>query len=94
MAGKIFNRVIPAFIPLLFEVARHFRRDTNHNIDIKKFDKSQEKLGTIEHLLVRLEKKMIQHRDNAQAFNNRITWWLALNSALLVAIAVKLYFLQ
>lgn len=94
MAGKIFNRVIPAFIPLLFEVARHFRRDTNHNIDIKKFDKSQEKLGTIEHLLVRLEKKMIQHRDKAQAFNNRITWWLAINSALLVAIAVKLFFLQ
>ena len=74
MAGKTFNRFIPAFIPLVFEVMRHLRRDTNHNSDIKKFDKSQEKLGTIEHLLVRLEKKMIQHRDYAQAFNNRITW--------------------
>lgn len=91
MGDKSFKRFIPAFIPLLFELMRHFRRDSAHNNDIKKFDKSQEKLGTIEHLLVRLEKKMIQHRDNAQAFNNRIVWWMALNSALLIAIAVKLF---
>jgi len=85
---------MPAFIPLVFEVMRHFRRDTSHNSDIKQFDKSQEKLGTIEHLLVRLEKKMISHRDQAKAFNNRMIWWLAINSALLAAIAVKLFFLQ
>jgi len=94
MAGKLLNRFMPAFIPLVFEVMRHFRRDTSHNSDIKKFDKSQEKLGTIEHLLVRLEKKMISHRDQAKAFNNRMIWWLAINSALLAAIAVKLFFLQ
>lgn len=94
MGDKTFRRFIPAFIPLVFELMRHFRRDTSHNNDIKKFDKSQEKLATIEHLLVRLEKKMIQHRDNAKAFNSRMVWWLAINSALLAAIAVKLFILQ
>lgn len=94
MGEKSFKRYFPAFIPFAFELIRHFRRDSSHNTDIKKFDKSQEKLGTIEHLLVRLEKKMIEHRDNAKAFNTRIVWWLAINSALLAAIVVKIFFMQ
>ncbi len=57
MAQK-FKRFIPTFIPLLFEVIRHFRRDSAHDRNIKKFDKSREQLSTIEHLLVKLEKNV------------------------------------
>lgn len=90
--SKTFNRFIPAFIPLIFELMRHFRRDLSHNNSIKKFDKNQEKIATIEHLMVKMEKKMISQREQSRILFNRIIWWLAINSALLIAILVKLCF--
>lgn len=91
MANKL-NRFIPTFIPLFFEVLRHFKRDSAHDKNIKKFDKSQEKLSTIEHLMVKLEKNVKQQRENTRVFQLRLMWWLGINSALLIAIAVKLFF--
>lgn len=92
MNKKTFNRLIPAFIPLIFSLVRQFRISSAHDSKIKKHDKSQEKIATIEHLMVRMEKKMVVQRDQAKVFNYRIMWWLAINSALLVAIFVKLFF--
>lgn len=90
--SKVFNRFMPAFIPLLFEVMRHLRRDSNHNSNIKKNDRTTEKLGTIEHLMVRLEKKVQLNRDVYNKSFNQLRWWLIINSALLIAILVKLFF--
>lgn len=90
--AKAFNRFIPAFIPIIFELMRQFRRDTNHNQNIKKNDKSQEKLGTIEHLLLRLEKKVQFNRDVYVKSFSQLRIWLAVNSVILIAIAVKLFF--
>ncbi|HPV14043.1 MAG TPA: hypothetical protein PL126_00170 [Candidatus Cloacimonadota bacterium] len=91
MASK-FNRFIPTFIPLIFEVLRHFRRDSAHDRNIKKFDKSREQLSTIEHLMVKLEKNVKDQRENTRRFQLKLLWWLAINSAILIAIAVKLFF--
>ncbi|MGI6197924.1 MAG: hypothetical protein ACOYIS_02185 [Candidatus Cloacimonadaceae bacterium] len=91
MASK-FKRFIPTFIPLMFEVLRHFRRDSAHDRNIKKFDKSQEKLSTIEHLVVKLEKNVKDQREKTRVFQLRLMWWLGINSAILIAIAVKLFF--
>lgn len=90
MAQK-FKRFIPTFIPLLFEVIRHFRRDSAHDRNIKKFDKSREQLSTIEHLLVKLEKNVKNQRENTRLFQIKLMWWLGINSAILIAIAVKLF---
>lgn len=84
--------MIPTFIPLAFELLRHFKRDTSHNNNIKKYDKTQEKLATVEHLIVRLEKKVQQSKDSTQAISTRLQIWLALNSAVLIAIAIKVFF--
>ncbi|MDP2172470.1 MAG: hypothetical protein Q8M98_03545 [Candidatus Cloacimonadaceae bacterium] len=86
------KKFIPAVLPLLWELFRHFKRDSGHNNNIKKFDKTQEKLATVEHLIVRLEKTVQQSRETTQTINNRLQIWLALNSAILIAIAVKLFF--
>jgi len=90
--GKAFNRFIPTFIPLFFELLRHIRRDSNHNQNIKKGDKTTEKLGTLEHMMVRLEKKVQQNREVYTRNFNQLKWWLILNSALLIAILVKVFF--
>lgn len=57
MAGSMFKKFIPAFIPLAYELVRQVRRNSSHNSEIKKFDKAGEQLNTIEHLIVRLEKR-------------------------------------
>jgi hypothetical protein len=92
MSAISFRRFIPTFIPLIIELLRHFRRDAVHNNKIKKFDKTEEKLSSVEHLLVRMEKKLQQQRDDVQKTHSHLYWWLALNSALLVAILLKLLF--
>ena len=88
--GKGFNKMIPAFIPLAFELVRHFQRDANHN-NIKKTDKAAEKIATVEHLLVRLEKKVQLNREVYMKIANRITIWLGINSAILIVILLKVF---
>ncbi len=93
MAGLTAKKLIPAFIPLVMEIVSHIKRDTSHNNDIKKFDKTQEQLSTIENLVVRQEKKLLSTRDEMKAANLRLQIWLLVNSALLIAIVIKLFFL-
>ncbi len=92
MLGLTLKKLIPAFIPVALEVARRINRDTSHNNHIKKFDKTEEKLSTIENLLVKVEKKALINREEIKAVNTRMQIWAAINSALLIAIAVKLFF--
>lgn len=87
-----FARFIPAFIPLVYEVAKHMRRDVNHNQNIKKNDKTTEQLGTLEHMMMRLERKVQNNRDIYQKTFSQVKWWLIINSAVLIAIAIKVFF--
>jgi len=91
MSSRAFNKFIPAFIPLIFELMRHFRRDMNHNNNIRKTDKSGAKIANIEHFMVRLEKNIQQNRDTYMAIANRLTIWLFINSVILIAILLKLF---
>lgn len=92
MADTGFRRFIPAYIPLAFELIRHFRRDVSHNGNIRKTDKTTEKMATMEHMLVRLEKKIQVNRETYEKIAGRVIIWLAINSVLLIGIAVKLFF--
>jgi len=92
MADTGFKRFIPAYIPLVFELIRHFRRDLSHNGNIRKTDNTTEKMATMEHMLVRLEKKIQVNRETYEKIAGRVIIWLAINSVLLIGIAVKLFF--
>ena len=87
--GKRINKMMPAFIPIAFELIRHFRRDANHNSNIRKTDKAAEKIATVEHLLVRLEKKVQLNREVYSKTASRVMIWLGLNSAILIVILLK-----
>ncbi|MBP7205271.1 MAG: hypothetical protein KBA54_02025 [Candidatus Cloacimonetes bacterium] len=92
MPGLTFKKLLPAFIPVAWEIFNHFKRDLNHNTNIKKHDESEEKLATIENLIVRVEKKALINRDEIRSFKHNLIIWTAINSALLIAIIVKLFF--
>lgn len=87
-----FRRFLPAYLPLAFELFRHFKRDLNHNGNIRKADHTSEKIATVEHMLVRLEKKIQHNRDTYEKIANRIYLLLSFNSVLLIAILVKIFF--
>ncbi|MCB5246949.1 MAG: hypothetical protein LHW57_02845 [Candidatus Cloacimonetes bacterium] len=93
MAGLTIRKLLPAFFPVAMEIFRHFKRDFSHNNNIKKFNESEEKLATIENLIVKVEKKALINREEIRAFKTQFVVWAVINSALLIAIFVKLFFL-
>ncbi|NLW18315.1 MAG: hypothetical protein GXY81_01310 [Candidatus Cloacimonetes bacterium] len=93
MAIFNFKKLIPTFIPVALELMRHFKRDVSHNNNIRKFDETDDKLATIKNLLVKIEKKTLINRDEIRSMKTRVTIWAVINSALLIAILVKLFFL-
>jgi len=82
---------IPTFIPVVLELLSIFKRNAKHDQNIRKKDRTAEKIGSLEHLMVRLEKKVQQNRDYYQKSIKGVRIWLAINSALLIAILVKLF---
>ncbi len=91
MAGSFFKKAMPAFIPLALELMRQFKRDTTHNNNIKKFDKTDERLSTIENLVVKVEKKALANREEIRSLSLRLQIWIGLNTALLILVALKVF---
>jgi hypothetical protein len=87
-----FRRFLPAYLPLAFELFRHFKRDFSHNGNIRKADHTSEKIATVEHMLVRLEKKIQHNRETYEKIAYRIYLWLMLNSVIMIAIGIKIFF--
>lgn len=90
--ANFLKKLTPTFVPIAFGIFDRLRRDWNHNGNIRKNDKNTEKLSTLEHLMVRLEKKIQFNRETFEKALRGVHIWLLLNSALLVAILVKLFF--
>lgn len=89
--GMKFKTMIPTFIPIVMEMMRVFKRNSKHDQDIKKKDRTAEKLGSLEHLMVRLEKQVQHNRELYTKSLNKIRIWLCLNSIMLIAILIKLF---
>lgn len=91
MANMTFNRLIPSFIPIFFELMHHFKRDKVHDVNIKRLDKTQEKLATVEHMMVRLEKKVQNNRDEIQKMAIRIQIYLVANFLVLLTVLLRVF---
>ncbi len=89
MSDRDYKRFMPSFITLLFDLFEHFRRNKAHDNSIKRLDKTQEKLATVEHMLVRLEKKIQHNRDTIKQVSVRIQIYLIANFVVLVAVLLK-----
>lgn len=89
MASSGMKKFLPAFIPLFFELMRHFKRNASHDNNIRRTDKTAEKIATVENLIVRLEKRVTLNREVYQKTAFRIYLWLAANSLLLLIILLK-----
>jgi hypothetical protein len=91
MAEKKIKKFLPSVFLLLFELVSHWKRDFSHNTNIKKIDKTTEQLGTIEHMLVRLEKKIQQNRDMVDKLKAQLMISMTINLILLIVILIKVF---
>ncbi len=90
MAKAGFKSFLPSFITIAFELMQHWKRDYAHNNNIKKLDKTTEKLGTIENMLLRLEKKIQANRNLINRLQQILFVSLGANLILLLIILIKL----
>jgi hypothetical protein len=91
MAEKSYKRYLPSFITIVFELLEHWKRDAAHNSNIRKLDKTADQLGTIENMLVRLEKKIQHNRDLVDRLKFMLFISMAANLLLLIVILLKVF---
>ena len=86
MAEKGFKRFIPALISLVMEIIKRTSRVRKHDKDIKKIDQAQERLSTLENLMVKMEKKFQNNREDVDKKLTAIKTFLIINTILLLII--------
>lgn len=91
MAENGYKKYLPSFITILFELLHQWKRDSVQNSNIKKINKTNEQLGTIEHMLVRLEKKIQHNRDLVDKLKFQLLLSWAINLLFLVVILLKVF---
>lgn len=74
----------------LLEIFKHWFADKQHALRIRKIDKVSDKLGTMEHLIVKLEKKTKQNKDDIIAIRKELFWMKIINITLMLAILIML----
>ena len=79
---------IVKFIPILATLAKTILLSAKHDYKIKTFDKTKEKINTIEHLVVKLDKKVGECRNEIENLRQQILFSRYLNLILLVLILV------
>jgi len=89
MAEKGYKRFLPSFFLILFEIMNHWKKNVSHNSNIRKIDKTSEQLGTIEHMLVRLEKKIQVNRDLVDKLSFILFISMSVNLVLLIVVLLK-----
>jgi len=89
MSEKGYKRFLPSFITIVFELFEHLARHSAHSSNVKKLDKTAEQLGTIENLLVKLEKKVQVNRDLIERLKLQLTFSLIVNVVFMLVILLK-----
>lgn len=68
------NPILTTMINAFFDILKHFIKDMDNIRKVKKIDKFSEEFSTLEHLMIRLEKKIEENRHQIEDLKNRIIW--------------------
>ncbi len=89
MFDKGIKRFLPPFLLIAYQLMNHWKRNLAHNHNIRKIDNTAEQLGTIEHMLVRLEKKIQLNKEMVDKLKFMLVFSMSLNFVLLIVILLK-----
>ncbi len=68
------NPIVNGAVSTFFDIVKHFINDMDNNRKIKKIDQYSDKFSTIEHMLIRLEKKLDDNRHQIEDLKGRLLW--------------------
>ena len=68
------NPIITGFINMFFDMLKHFIKDFENLRKVKKIDKFAEQFSTLEHLVIKMEKKIEENRHQVEDLKNRLLW--------------------
>ena len=76
------------YIPLISSIVNGFIIKTKHDIKVKSFDQTKEKIDTMEHLLIKLDKKMNDTRHEIEELRKQVICSRVLNIIFFVCLIV------
>lgn len=86
---KKSNPIVSGLIKAFFDLINHFIKDFDNMRKINKIDKFSEEFSTMEHMLIRLERKLDDNRHQIEDLKNRILWG---NLIIIVLILINLFY--
>jgi hypothetical protein len=84
------NLLVNGFVTAFFDIIKHFISDLDNRQKVRKLDRYQEGLQNVEHLIVRLEKKLEQNWRDIAELKSRLMWG---NIIIIVLLLINLYHL-
>ncbi len=84
------NPIISILIKAFFNMVNHLIKDFDNIKKIKKIDKFSNEFSTIEHMLVKLEKKLEDNRHHIEDLKTRILWG---NIVIIILILLNIFYL-
>lgn len=82
---------IVKLIPFLTTVVGSWMKNKDHDNRIKKFDNTAEKINTIENLIVRLEKKLKETREDLRELQHQVILSRIINIVLSCVIIIGMF---
>ena len=68
------NPIISNFVSLMFDLFKHFIKDFENIKKVKKIDKFDDKILTLEHLIIKLQDRLQENRMLLEDLKNRVFW--------------------
>ena len=85
---------IVKYLPLFATFLKTIMVTAKHDHKVRSFDKTKAKIDTIEHMLVKLEKKVGECRNEIENLRQQIMFSRVVNMVLLVLIIALILFLR
>ncbi len=80
------NLLMANFIQMFFNFVKHWMRDFEQGRKIKRIDKISQQYSTLEHLIIKLEKKIQMNRMEIEDLKKKLLFGQIINIALLLTI--------
>lgn len=82
------------YLPLIATFAKGFMNNAKQDYKVKNFDKTKEKIDTIEHMLVKVEKKIGECRNEIEDLRRQVMFSRTINLVLSILIIFLILFLR
>ena len=66
--------ILAGLINAFFDLLKHLIKDFDNMRKVKKIDKFSEEFSTIEHMMIKLEKKLDDNRHQIEELKTRLIW--------------------